>query len=246
MCRGEAKGDKAGSLSHILSRCQSSLDQGRYTWRHDSVLLSIYESVREVVNRAVARMKKGISRPKTHVSFTNASGAKWKTKPMLSSLTSTLEQTDDWVLQVDLSLPKDGQRAKEPFPAHIGKGEFATATRPDILIYSDKIQTLIYIELTSPWEANMSQAHRGKMKKYADEGLHAIPGWTTIPLCVEVGARGTTSNTFHHMCKTLGMQKRESIRLRKKVQTIAERCSYFLFLSRKVRGWDPGRPLVRY
>ena len=35
------------------------------------------------------------------------------------------------------------------------------------------------------------------------------------------------------MCKTLGMQKRESIRLRKKVQTIAERCSYFLFLSRK-------------
>ena len=107
--------------------------------------------------------------------------------------------------------------------------------------YSDKIQALIYIELTSPWEANMSQAHRGKMKKYADEGLHAIPGWTTIPLCVEVGARGTTSNTFHHMCKTLGMQKRESIRLRKKVQTIAERCSYFLFLSRKVRGWDPGR-----
>lgn len=92
----------------------------------------------------------------------------------------------------------------------------------------------------------MSQAHRGKMKKYADEGLHAIPGWTTIPLCVEVGARGTTSNTFHLMCKTLGMQKRESIRLRKKVQTIAERCSYFLFLSRKVRGWDPGRPLVRY
>ena len=76
VCRGEAKGDKAGSLSHILSRCQSSLDQGRYTWRHDSVLLSIYESVREVVDRTVARMKKGISRPKTHVSFINASGAK--------------------------------------------------------------------------------------------------------------------------------------------------------------------------
>ena len=118
-------------------------------------------------------MKKGISRPKTHVSFTNASGAKWKTKPTLSSLTLTLEQTDDWVLQVDLSLPKDDQRAKEPFPAHIGKGEFATATRPDILIYSVKIQ------ITSPWDANMSQAHGGKMKKYADEGLHAIPGWAS-------------------------------------------------------------------
>ena len=142
--------------------------------------------------------------------------------------------------------PRMAREPRSHFQPTSEKGSLPQQTRPDILIYSDKIQTLIYIELTSPWEANMSQAHRGKMKKYADEGLHAIPGWTTIPLCVEVGARGTTSNTFHHMCKTLGMQKRESIRLRKKVQTIAERCSYFLFLSRKVRGWDPGRPLVRY
>ena len=241
--------DKVGSLSHILSCCTSSLSQGRYTWRHDSILLSIYESVREVVNRAAACTKKGITRPKTHVSFTSVTGVEWKTKPMLSSafgFCSVLEETDDWVLQVDLTLPKDGQKKNEPFPAHIGQGVFVTPSRPDILIYSDKLQTLIYIELTSPWEARMDQAHREKMKKYAKDGLHSIPGWTTIPLCVEVGTRGTTSNTFPSMCKTLGMQKRESVRLRKKVQTIALRCSYFLFLSSKVEGWDPGRPLVRY
>ena len=147
---------------------------------------------------------------------------------MLSSLTSTLEQTDDWVLQVDLSLPKDGQRAKEPFPAHIGNGEFATATRPDILIYSDKIQTLIYIELTSPWEANMSQAHRGKMKKYADEGLHAIPGWTTIPLCVEVGARGTT---LQHIPPHVQDSRYAKTRVNPIVQEGADHCRTVQLLS---------------
>ena len=86
-------GAAAGSLSHILSRCSRSLNQGRYTWRHDSILLAIYETVREVVNRANARVKKGISRlQKESIAFisgsslqsdsevkTEAQSVKWKT-----------------------------------------------------------------------------------------------------------------------------------------------------------------------
>ena len=34
------------TLAHILSNCSISLDQGRYTWRHDSVLSSIIKIVR--------------------------------------------------------------------------------------------------------------------------------------------------------------------------------------------------------
>ena len=34
------------TLLHVLSNCGTALDQGRYTWRHDSVLLSIIESIR--------------------------------------------------------------------------------------------------------------------------------------------------------------------------------------------------------
>ena len=34
------------TLLHVLSNCPVSLDQGRYTWRHDSVLLSIVSAVR--------------------------------------------------------------------------------------------------------------------------------------------------------------------------------------------------------
>ena len=55
----------------------------------------------------------------------------------------------------------------------------------------------------------MEESHKEKMEKYRTAGLHSIPGWSTTPLCVEVGARGTTSNTFHRMCKTLGMSSRE-------------------------------------
>ena len=38
------------TLLHVLSNCSTSLDQGRYTWRHNSVLLSIVESLRRNLN----------------------------------------------------------------------------------------------------------------------------------------------------------------------------------------------------
>ena len=145
-------GAAAGSLCHILSRCSRSLNQGRYTWWHDSILLAIYETVREVANRANARVKKGISRPqKESISFisgsslqsdsevkTEAKSVKWKTATAPSSLASVFEQSDDWVLQVDLTIPGDGQKKNTPFPAHIGDGESAFSSRPDLIIFSEK------------------------------------------------------------------------------------------------------------
>ena len=184
-------GAAAGSLSHILSRCSRSLNQGRYTWRHDSILLAIYETVREVVNRANARVKRGISRlQKESISFisgsslqsdsevkTEAKSVKWKTATAPSSLTSVLEQSDDWVLQVDLTIPGDGQKKNTPFPAHIGDGESAFSSRPDLIIFSDKLKHILYIELTSPWEGpRMEESHKEKMEKYRTAGLHSIPG----------------------------------------------------------------------
>ena len=34
------------TLHHILSNCSMALDQGRYTWRHDSVLRTLFDSVK--------------------------------------------------------------------------------------------------------------------------------------------------------------------------------------------------------
>ena len=70
---------------------------------------------------------------------TEAKSVKWKTATAPSSLTSVLEQSDDWVLQVDLTIPGDGQKKSTPFPAHIGDGESAFSSRPDLIIFSDKL-----------------------------------------------------------------------------------------------------------
>ena len=37
------------TLHHILSNCSSALEQGRYTWRHDSVLRTIFDFIRPEV-----------------------------------------------------------------------------------------------------------------------------------------------------------------------------------------------------
>ena len=54
--------ERLGSLRHILCGCQVALRQGRQTWRHDSILLTIYKMLRELRNRGAAKQK---SRTKT-------------------------------------------------------------------------------------------------------------------------------------------------------------------------------------
>ena len=41
------------TLLHILSNCQVSLDQGRYTWRHNSVLASLIRIIRPCLNQGM-------------------------------------------------------------------------------------------------------------------------------------------------------------------------------------------------
>ena len=38
------------TLLHVLSNCNTALDQGRYTWRHNSVLMSIINVIRPKLN----------------------------------------------------------------------------------------------------------------------------------------------------------------------------------------------------
>ena len=45
------------SLSHVLARCPVALQQGRYKWRHDSILLQIFKIVREARNKGRAKFK---------------------------------------------------------------------------------------------------------------------------------------------------------------------------------------------
>ena len=270
------------SLSHVLARCPKALEQGRYTWRHDSILLQIYKAVREARNQGRAKFKLGKKKTqiKTKVSGSNGSredaesneshvtvnGDTWhpraseggasdpaleviqedknlevssvehpqdksykmflpiQTKPRKRNIKHVaavktrkgpFELSDDWELQFDLQ-PQDGCdkdecRPKVPFPPHIA----AASRRPDGVMWSDKLKTVMWIELTSPWEENMTHWYFEKHDKYR-EIVNAAEGngWKVVPLCVEVGARGYINNKWTHMVRALKLDKGANKRLK--------------------------------
>ena len=106
------------------------------------------------------------------------------------------------MLQFDLNF--DGQTKNKPFPAHIA----ASGRRPDGLIFSDKLKKVVWIELTSPWEENLTKSYTCKKAKYNKlEKRVKASGWTVVPLYVEVGSRGIINDTWGRMCKALCMKK---------------------------------------
>jgi hypothetical protein len=151
------------------------------------------------------------------------------------------EQSDDWEIQFDVH-PQDEEtpelRKNAPFPAHIAP----SSRRPDGLMWSDKLKTVMWIELTSPWEENMTKWYFEKHSKYnrlmkaCEDG-----GWKVIPLCVEVGARGFIHSKWSHMRKAIGLSTAVNRKLKYDVGKIASRCSYFLYLNRRLNDWNTSK-----
>jgi hypothetical protein len=64
--------------------------------------------------------------------------------------------------------------------------------------------------------------------------------WTVVPLCIEVGARGAINEQpWNWKCKHLGFSKSLKRRLTQGVQDAAVACSYYIFLCRFPRTWEP-------
>ena len=134
----------------------------------------------------------------------------------------------------------DGQVKNSPFPPHIAASKY----RPDGVIWSDKLKKVLWIELTSPWEENLNEWHFKMQRKYNKlERAVLRNGWEAIPLCVEVGARGYMNNKWATMSKAIGMTKTENKVLKNRASTVAQRCSFYIYLSRKNKDWVV-RPLL--
>ena len=170
----------------------------------------------------------------------------------------------DWKIQFDLDMEEglskerheDGGsykgkdfRRSLPFPTEIatvsGKG-----SRPDGVIWSVSSRTVIWIELTSPWEQNMSKRHFEKKAKYNQLAIdlrnpkRAGGAWTVFPFEVEIGARGAINEQpWHYMCNKLGINSKARERLTHAVQDAAVHCSHRIFLCRFHKQWEP-QPLL--
>ena len=135
------------------------------------------------------------------------------------------------MVQFDLDRKEDEQRKNGPFPAHIA----ATAKRPDGVMYSDKLKSVMWLKLTSPWVENLTDSFIRKKRSYNKlETECKTNGWSVIPLYVEVAALGHINTTWGRMSKAMSMPKPESKRLRLKFATIALRCSYHIYQCRKL------------
>ncbi|XP_057310634.1 uncharacterized protein LOC130648598 [Hydractinia symbiolongicarpus] len=133
-------GKQVCTTAHILGACKTALTQGRFTFRHDSVLREL--------SQLITTFSKSISSPVKHlnnVKFVKAGGhsSSKKSKPV-----GLLHLATDWLFLSDLN-------GELIFPGHIA----ITSLRPDLVLYSNNSKRVILIELTCPCEENMETWH---------------------------------------------------------------------------------------
>ena len=233
-----------GSLRHLLCGC--SLDekpQSRITWRHDSVLFAIFRGVLAVVNRSKnSQSEERLGRkstPRPPISFKSESDTKF-TAVRAPKVTELLATAMDWKLQFDIHAPSHHQEKDRIFPSEIVED----SKRPDGVIWSCSSKIVIWIELTCPWEENMTIRHAQKKSSYNQLRINCeAKGWKVYPLCVEVGCRGHVAQSFHYMCKVLGFTKAEEKELKFCLEKTAQHCSHAIFVHRYVKQWEQ-KPLL--
>ena len=138
------------TLHHILSNCPVALTSKRYTWRHDSVLLHIQKALEILITDSNSKKET----PTPHISqcFVKAGSKITKSSKKPKLVASALKRASDWKLLVDFD------HDQVVFPPEI----LSTNERPDIVIWSIKLQKVILIELTCCAEEGMSSAQLRK------------------------------------------------------------------------------------
>ena len=260
---------EAGTLKHILCSCRRAHNApeswpaqvkwpNRIKWRHDSVLQVIETAVLAQLEHEKARQAEvaALEAAETHANplFSEGNiGMKSETGKKFSAPRGRCEKKplfsegDDWKVQFDF---ETGEAECKRFPPEIAivSGE---GSRPDGVMWSMETNTVVWIELTSPWEENMKKNHTLKRTRYNQlaidlrEGKH-VGGikWKVIPLYVEVGCRGTINKgPWYGMCGSLGFTKTITRRATEAAKDTALWCSYYIFLCRFLKVWEE-KPLM--
>ena len=211
------------TTSHILAGCPLSLQQGRYTWRHNRVLRVILHGLQEEVS---ARSENPVSGSPSHnIRFVRQ--GETVTRSSERKHMGLLAAANDWKVKADLD-------SRLVFPEQIA----VTDLRPDIVIYSDERKLVAMVELTVCEEGNMQNAHERKARKY--EELQACceeNGWSASVWPVEVGCRGFASHALLPSLYRLGARRSKAKALEKVACSVAEKASFHLWLHRHSQVW---------
>ena len=209
------------TIAHILGACKFSLEQGRFTFRHDSVLTSLVS----VLKAFIKTVKPSNPRKRNPIHFVKAGKPSPKNK---SKSTGILHLSSDWILISDLG-------CNYIFPRHIA----LTELRPDVVIFSNSLRRVILLELTCPCEENMTSWHATKLSKYWSL-LEIIRSnkWYVDLYAIEVGARGFPSNTLKSTLLKLGLPNNLLRQTIKKLGQISMECSFYIWMHRNSKEWE--------
>ena len=202
---------KIGTFNHILSGCKVALYQGRYRWRHDSVLKEIGKAVeerRKQINASPWKKKKWIKFIKTGESKKPAA----RPEEVDSSYLNTAR---DWTLKVDL-------HRRLVVPPHI----METTLRPDMLLISERSKQLGIVELTVPREDRVEVSAELKKMRYSPlEEAARRKGWKVRMWTIEVGCRGFPAASLATFMKDIGLTGTRKKTIIRSVGHEAERAS---------------------
>lgn len=221
------------TLHHILVNCDTALIQRRYNWRHDSVLVELQSSIGNHLQYHAKKMKKTTG----EIKFVKKAQFS-KNKSCVDRSTSLLDNARDWELLVDF----DDNHSL--FPPEV----YATAQRPDILIFSRKKKQIILGELTCGAEEGFANARLRKEARYASlvnniNNDEANP-WTALLFTLEVGARGFVAYSLTSFLRKLGLSSKNTRSTCKRLSLISSKCSYGIYLMHSNLNWDSKRPLL--
>lgn len=224
------------TLHHILAGCKVALSQQRYTWRHDSILLCLKDTLHSFINHHnESRIK--ISKPKP-ISFVKKGFKGCSNRSSAINSPSVLEGFSDWRVLVDFT------KNKIIFPPEI----YSTSERPDIIIYSKSAHKVLLVELTSPAEEGIEAAKLRKQARYTPL-LAAINDdknspWSAHLFTIESGARGFVAHSTFRFLRRIGLSPSRARSTCKDISLITARCSYAIFLARNATNWDSNRELL--
>lgn len=229
------------TLHHILVGCSRALQDKRYTWRHDSVLNSLSQAIKERIdlhNQSPVRPPKI---PSIRQCFVRAGSSASVPKISVSSVGCLLSPVNDWEILVDFD------HKKALFPVHIT----STNQRPDIVIWSNSAKLVLLVELTYPAEEGIVEASFRKqarylpLKKQIEEEKRPYP-WKAKIFTIEVGARGFVANSVFSFLRKIGFSSSQARLACKDVSVISARCSYGIWLMRHSKCWNSSRELVSF
>ena len=214
------------TVRHVLSGCKVALAQGRYRYRHDSVLRVISHHLAGFINSINCSGKKvSVSRAVKLVRFVPEGVSPPARVRQASPKVGLLSGADDCVY-----LDK-----KLVFRPHI----MTTLLRPDIVIFSNTSSTVVMVELTCPSEENVERQHEAKLLRYTDLRADCeLRGWKVHLFAVEVGARGYTAQSLSSCLRALGLGSRPLRACLQEAGDEALRTSFWVWFWRDNDSWS--------